>query len=83
MAEALSNVARHALASLVVLQIIGDDKQILVTIQDDGVGFDPSTIPAGHYGLLGIQERMHMLGGEYSLQSRTGNGTRIEMRFPV
>ncbi len=82
-AEALSNVARHALASLVVLQIIGDDKQILVTIQDDGVGFDPSTIPAGHYGLLGIQERMHMLGGEYSLQSRTGNGTRIEMRFPV
>jgi two-component system NarL family sensor kinase len=76
--EALSNVARHAQArhALVRLEIMPDQARLL--IEDDGRGFDSAHIPKGRYGLIGLNERAHLLGGKFRLESTPGAGTRIE-----
>ena len=82
--EALTNVARHAQAShaMVALQDFGDT--LLLSITDNGCG-----LPAAkgdrkhHFGLLGMRERVNMLGGRMSIDSAAGRGTHIEVRFPV
>jgi NarL family two-component system sensor histidine kinase YdfH len=82
-AEGLTNVGRHAQAQKVAIVVSMKQDVLLVTVQDDGQGFDPNVIPSGHYGLLGIQERMRLLGGSLEIQSSIGYGTRLEMRFPL
>ena len=82
-AEGLTNVGRHAQAQKVAIVVSMKQDVLLVTVQDDGQGFDPNVIPSGHYGLLGIQERMRLLGGSLEIQSSIGYGTRLEMRFPI
>ena len=64
MAEALTNIANHAKAQNVAVDVRMKDQSLLVTIQDDGVGFDASAIPSGHYGLLGIRERVRLVSGD-------------------
>jgi len=80
-AEALTNVANHAQAQNVAVDIRMKDKSISVTIQDDGQGFDASAIPSGHYGLLGIRERVKMLNGDLEIQSN--NGTILKIEIPI
>lgn len=82
-AEGLTNVGRHAQAQKVAIGVSMKQDILLVTVQDNGQGFDPNVIPSGHYGLLGIQERMRLLGGSLEIQSSMGNGTRLEMSFPL
>ena len=81
--EALTNIANHAEAHHVAIQIQDDDHGLLVTIQDDGTGFDASSIPAGHYGLLGIRERVRLARGTFDLQSEKGKGTTLKIRVPL
>ena len=80
-AEALTNVARHARARDVAVSLQCSDKSISVTVQDDGVGFDPSAIPPGHYGLLGIRERIRLLNG--SLEIHNDHGTTLKIEIPL
>ena len=80
-AEALTNVANHAQAQNVAVDVRMKDKSISVTIQDDGQGFDASSIPSGHYGLLGIRERVKMLNGDLEIQSN--NGTILKIEIPI
>lgn len=82
-AEGLTNVGRHAQAQKVAIEVSMKQDILLVIVQDNGQGFDPNVIPSGHYGLLGIQERMRLLGGSLEIQSSMGNGTRLEMSFPL
>lgn len=80
-AEALTNVANHAQAHKVAVNLQAKDKSLSVTVQDDGVGFDVSAIPPGHYGLLGIRERVRLVNGSFEIQS--GNGTTLKIEIPV
>jgi len=80
-AEALTNVANHAQASKVAVDVRMKDKSLSVTIQDDGVGFDASNIPSGHYGLLGIRERVRLVNGSFEIQS--DNGTILKIEIPI
>ena len=82
-AEGLTNVGRHAQAQKVAIEVSMKQDILLVTVQDNGQGFDPNVISSGHYGLLGIQERMRLLGGSLEIQSSIGKGTRLEMSFPL
>jgi two-component system, NarL family, sensor kinase len=81
--EALTNVIRHAQADCLSAQLVITPSQVQLVIEDDGQGFDSAQIPKGHYGLIGINERAHLLGGQLKLESCPGEGTRIEIVVPL
>jgi hypothetical protein len=79
--EALTNVARHAAAGKVDIVLEDSNEHIDLVIQDDGRGFDTAARKKT-FGLLGMRERITMLGGELELDSRPDQGTRITCRLP-
>jgi signal transduction histidine kinase len=85
--EALSNVARHAEADSVLVELGMDDSGLRVSVEDDGRGFDPDEPVTDekrkHWGLLGIRERAELLGGSATIESAVGKGTRVEVRIPI
>ena len=81
--EGLTNIARHARAKNVTLRLFGVGKELEITICDDGMGFDPDAVQAGHYGLLGMRERVRLAGGRLEVQSEPGKGTCITIVFPL
>jgi len=83
LSEALTNAARHAQAQRVLVTAARNNGVLLMTIADDGCGFDPSTVAAGHFGLLGMRERARLIGGEVDLSSRPGAGTTVTARLPL
>jgi NarL family two-component system sensor histidine kinase YdfH len=82
-AEALTNIAHHAQAQHVFVNVRVMEGQISVTVQDDGVGFNPSTIPSGHYGILGIQERVRLVDGSFEIKSEPNMGTTLTIYVPL
>jgi signal transduction histidine kinase len=86
--EVITNVARHAQASSVLVQVGRQGDQLVIEIEDDGVGFDPASVrelaPSGRgLGLLGLRERMELLGGSAEIESAPGSGTRVVLRAPL
>jgi len=84
--EAMNNVARHAQAESVLVQVSAEDGRVRIEIEDDGKGFDsgaPAPTDRAHWGLLGIQERASILGGRARIDSAPGRGTRVEIEVPL
>ena len=82
--EALWNIVKHANATHVNIVMTSESDQIVVSIEDDGVGFDPSAFTEGEtMGLRNMKERTELLGGTFELQSKPGQGTRLTVRIPV
>jgi signal transduction histidine kinase len=82
--EALHNVAKHAHAASVVVQITREERMIHLVVEDDGVGIQPrSGTGEQSFGLAGIKERIAMLGGVSRVISAKGKGTRIEIDVPA
>jgi signal transduction histidine kinase len=79
--EALNNCAQHAQASAVQVSVRHEDSGILVTVQDDGSGFDPERVRG--LGLLGMEERVRHLGGTFQIDSRAGRGTLVRVTLPL
>jgi signal transduction histidine kinase len=84
-AEALTNIARHAQASQARLRTQpAPGGGVLVELVDDGVGFDPVAVPASRRGIReSVVGRMHAVGGSAALSSAPGGGTRILLRWPA
>lgn len=80
--ESLTNVAKHAKAKQVEIQIFKTDNRVALTIQDDGIGMLDSYSKNG-FGLIGMRERVRAFGGEFVLDSRPDCGTRIEVYIPL
>jgi signal transduction histidine kinase len=85
--EALSNVRKHGDASTVKISIASDPEGIRAQVSDDGRGFDPETTGpraarAGRLGLVGMHERVRMLGGQTQIQSRPGGPTVVSAVLP-
>ncbi|HEY8170958.1 MAG TPA: GAF domain-containing protein [Candidatus Limnocylindria bacterium] len=76
--EALHNVVKHANASHATIKLWRDDDRLHLSVTDDGSGFDPTSIPRGHLGLIGMRQRVDLVGGELRVESRPGQGTLIE-----
>lgn len=79
--EALTNIAKHAEATDVIVQMEDTtDGNFRMTIRDNGIGFNPDIIgnQAGHYGLIGIKERVRLIGGHVNILN-TGTGTCIQI----
>ena len=81
--EALENVAQHAGASQPVLNLSISPEQVVLEIVDDGRGFEPGQIPAGRFGLIGLNERVRLLGGSLELKSSPGAGTVVRASVPL
>ena len=83
-AEGLTNVARHAQAHHVWIRFIQEDEVQTIEIRDDGIGFDPGAEAArqGHYGLVGLREWAHLLGGHLEMTSAPGSGTTMRFLVP-
>ena len=81
--ESLTNVARHAHASRVEINLECDAEHFLIEVRDNGKGCDPGHQRKGTLGLLGMRERGHMLGGEVAIDSAPGQGTCVRVRIPI
>lgn len=81
--EALNNVARHAHAHLVKMWLDISGQQVHLVVEDDGRGFDPAQAPKDHFGLMGINERVKLIGGDLKLETSPGKGTRVEVEVPL
>jgi PAS domain S-box-containing protein len=81
--ELLTNVARHSQASRVHIEFFESDRDLVLRVQDDGVGMSTETPPQGWgLGLVGIQERAQEVGGSFELAGRPGSGTTATVRIP-
>lgn len=80
--EALNNVLKHASAQRANVSARLVDRQLQIAVRDDGCGFDPDSVAAGR-GLVGMRERIELLGGTIDVRSASAGGTRISARVPV
>jgi len=86
--EALTNVARHAQAGQVCMELRHHPAELQLSIRDDGVGFDVNAAlerasRGESLGLLGMQERVLLMGGELAIESAPAHGTEVRARFPI
>jgi signal transduction histidine kinase len=85
--EALTNVARHARASAVSVRLAHDSGVARLEIIDDGIGFDPlaagRATPGSGLGLVGMQERVMLVGGACRIESAPGHGARVVVELPM
>lgn len=79
--EGLTNIAKHAGASRVDIQLKYEAGGVELHIHDDGRGFDPEQTPPGHYGLSMMRERASAVGASLSITSQPGHGTHIVIRW--
>lgn len=81
--ESLTNVVKHARASNVSIVLSGAAGSASVVVEDDGVGFEPGRLSGDGIGLLGMRERIGILGGTVTLESRPGAGTTFRAEIPL
>jgi signal transduction histidine kinase len=86
--EALTNVLRHSGATSVLIQMARAGGRLSIEIEDDGKGFEPDAVATPEssgrgLGLLGIRERVELLGGSVTIDSTPGEGTRVAVTVPV
>jgi signal transduction histidine kinase len=96
--EGLNNVVKHAQTEQAEVTLRLTDETVILLIEDDGVGFDPSTMlgtgpstapgagpltGGAHFGLASMRERAKMLDGSFMIEARPGTGTRIKVEIPI
>ncbi len=82
--ESITNVVRHAEATQVKIKVSLENDQLVMKIQDNGVGIQKDKIEdSNSIGLIGIRERIRSWNGEVQISGETGQGTRVEIRIPI
>jgi signal transduction histidine kinase len=81
--EACNNVVRHSGATEVWVRLKITGQEFSITVEDNGQGFDPETVPADHDGLLNLRHRLADLGGRVEVQSSPGKGTSVQIIAPL
>ncbi len=86
--EALNNVIQHARASEAWVEVRFEDSQLVLAVRDDGRGFEAPDLPdalarRGHFGLMGIQERALLYGGQLTIRSELNGGTELIASLPT
>jgi PAS domain S-box-containing protein len=86
--ELLINIAKHAKAQMVLLNVKKLKQEIHIDVEDDGIGFDTFKIEyppnsSGGFGIFSIRERLNYLGGQFFVQSEPGHGTHVKMVVPA
>jgi two-component system sensor histidine kinase DegS len=82
--EALNNVEKHSKASSVLVRIDFRPKVVSAVVEDDGQGFDTEESPGSEsFGLMGMEERVSLLNGEFKIKSQVGKGTKVYVKVPI
>jgi signal transduction histidine kinase len=82
--ESLQNVAKHAKAKHLSVTLGVQDDNLVLSLEDDGIGFAPQAVKGkGGLGLVSIGERARIIGASLSIESKPGDGTRISVRVPL
>lgn len=82
--EAINNIEQHARAKMVNLSLLWDETHLIVTLEDDGVGFKPDAISGfGHFGIQIMKQRVNEIGGTMELTSTPGQGSKVILRCPL
>jgi PAS domain S-box-containing protein len=86
--ELINNVIRHANATQILVEFHLEENKALLSVEDNGVGFDApedwvELARSGHLGLVGVQERVQMVGGDVNIVPVPGKGTRINVEVPL
>ena len=80
--EALTNAAKHGSATKARVEVTEDESTVHIVVSDDGAGFDPAAATAG-FGLLGMRERVELLGGTIEIESAPASGTTVNVSIPA
>lgn len=82
--EGLSNIEQHAEAKVVNLALLWEEPDLIITLEDDGIGFEPDAVSAfGHFGLQIMQQRIKEISGSIEVVSDLGQGSKIILRCPL
>jgi len=81
--ESLTNIGKYSKAQKVLVKVHQYPVHVAVEIQDDGTGFDPTSIPRTSHGLAGMRQRVEAAGGRLTVSSRPGQGTQISAILPT
>jgi signal transduction histidine kinase/FixJ family two-component response regulator len=84
--EAINNALKHGQPNTITVATEINSQNIILTVSDDGNGFDPERSPGpqqGHFGLLGIRERARTLNGTVTIHSAAGQGAQVEVKIPL
>jgi chemotaxis family two-component system sensor kinase Cph1 len=81
--EAMTNIVKHADARLVRVHLSRVGNDVTLVVQDDGRGFDPDGVREGSVGLIGMRERIALLGGSLMIESTEGAGTMLTAEVPI
>jgi signal transduction histidine kinase len=80
--EALQNIVKHSAAHAVSIELVGTDRELTLTIVDDGTGFDGDATTGKGLGLISMRERLEGISGSLKIRTRPGAGTRLEIAVP-
>jgi len=81
--ETLSNVRRHSQCGKAEVTLFQKQDCLVISVIDDGVGFDRAAVPGARFGLQGIVERARLFGGKAQIETEPGAGTRVAVRLPL
>ena len=81
--ECISNALRHGSAKTIIITLAQEAEQAILTINDDGQGFDPALVTSQGTGLQNLASRTRELGGMLRVDSQVGRGTTIQVVFPI
>jgi len=81
--ESLINISKHAEATRVLASITFGNAMVIIVINDNGIGFDPTSIRKNSYGLKNIRQRVDEINGELVVKSRSGYGSQIVVQVPL
>jgi PAS domain S-box-containing protein len=81
--EALNNAAKHSSAKRITVELEASDGDLVLSVSDDGKGFDPANAPRGRWGMTTMRERAEAAGGRLTVDSAPGSGTTVRARLPL
>ena len=81
--EALTNVVKHAAVEEVFVELNAGERSVTLIVRDEGVGFRPEMVQGSGLGILGMRERVGLLGGHFEVVSQPGAGTQIRADLPL
>ncbi len=81
--EALSNACKHSESRKVLVTLTQEGQNIRLEVRDWGIGFDAEAVKKGHFGLEGIRQRVRLLGGRLTIDSKPDSGTMIQAIVPI